>query len=78
MKTIINPLAFTKALEYADARYFSQPYSLSPILDRWFNQLAVVELDNGELIHISNKEAVLFVELTVDANKSPKKSSTSP
>ncbi|KGP62488.1 hypothetical protein EP47_09370, partial [Legionella norrlandica] len=66
MKTIINPQRFANAVEYTSANYFSQPYSISPIIDRWFNQLAIVELENGNLIHISGKDAFKYVNITVD------------
>ena len=69
MKTAVNPKSLLQALEYTNEHYFSKPYSISPIVDRWFNQLAVVQLENGKVIHISGKTAAKYVDVTLDGIK---------
>ncbi len=66
MKTLINPIRFIKALEYASAKYFSKPYSLTTSVDRWFNQLAMIELANGQLLRLSRQLATEHVDIILD------------
>ncbi|KGP63451.1 hypothetical protein EP47_09585 [Legionella norrlandica] len=66
MKTFINRNRFLKAVEYVSENYFSKPYSITPMVGRWFNQLAMIQLENGKLIHLSGDVARKFVDITLD------------
>ncbi len=66
MNPLTDHIRFIKAVEYASKRFFSKPYSLTPQVDRWFNQLAIIELENGTLIPISGNEARKYVDIKLD------------
>lgn len=66
MRTLINQNRFLKAIAYVSENCFSKPYSISPMVDRWFNQLSIVQLANGDVVHISGKEAIDLVDITLD------------
>lgn len=66
MQNIINPYRFLKAVAYADKHFFSTPYSITPMVSRWFNQLAMIELANGKILHLSNKLALEYVDIILD------------
>jgi hypothetical protein len=66
MKTLIDQNRFLQAVEFVDEHYFSKPYSLTPVVDRWFNQLAMIELENGTLVHVNGKIASKFMDFTLD------------
>ena len=63
MKTFINQHRFIKAVEYANAHFFSKPYSITPVVDRWFNQLAMIEFANGSIVHLSEDVAKKYVDI---------------
>lgn len=73
MKTLINQNRFLKAIEYVSENHFSKPYSISPMVDRWFNQLSMVHLANGKIVHLSGKVATEFVDITLDGKVVDKK-----
>ncbi|KTD06413.1 coiled-coil protein [Legionella gratiana] len=73
MKALINQNRFLKAIEYASEHHFSKPYSISPMVDRWFNQLSMVHLANGDIIHITGKEAIDYVDIILDGKVVDKK-----
>ncbi|GGI92065.1 SidE phosphodiesterase domain-containing protein [Legionella impletisoli] len=70
MKSIINKAHFIKAVEYANTRFFSTPYSISGMVDRWFNQLAMIEVvdeeGNSRIVHLSHDIAERHVDILVD------------
>ena len=66
MKSLINQNRFIKGVEYVSENFFSKPYSITPIVDRWFNQLAMIELADGQKIHLSGKVALDHVDITLD------------
>lgn len=66
MRTLINQNRFLKAIAYVSENCFSKPYSISPMVDRWFNQLSIVQLANGDIVHISSKEAIEFMDIILD------------
>lgn len=71
MKTLINQARFLKALEYTSEHYFSKPYTISPMVDRWFNQLAMIQLEGKsrpmQLSMGSAKELATFpVDVVID------------
>lgn len=66
MNILMNYKHFLKAVSYVDQQFFSKPYSITPIIERWFNQLAMIELDDGRLIHLSNKIALKHVDIFLD------------
>lgn len=66
MQNIINPHRFLKALEYTDAHFFAIPFSITPMVGRWFNQLAMIELADGQILHLSNKLALDYVDIILD------------
>lgn len=68
MKTLINHTHFIKAVEFVGRNFFSKPYSLTPIVDRWFNQLAMIELENGTFLHLNGKIATQFIEIQLDGD----------
>lgn len=65
MKTVIDASHFIKAVSYTSEHYFSKPYGLKPIVDRWFNQKSVILLDNQEIIHLSGKDAIEYSTITI-------------
>lgn len=71
MKTIMNRERFTDALEHV-GELFSKPYSITPIFDRWFNQLSMIHFENGKVLPISNKNGMDFVDIHVDGVIVPK------
>ncbi|HAT8890090.1 TPA: hypothetical protein JBA60_09730, partial [Legionella pneumophila subsp. pneumophila] len=73
MRTLINQNRFLKAIEYVSENHFSKPYSISPMVDRWFNQLSMVHLANGKIVHLSGKDATEFVDITLDGKVVDKK-----
>ncbi len=72
MKTIINQSRFTKAVEHASANYFATPYSITSVVDRWFNQLSMIEMNNDKFIHLSGDVARALVDIKVDGVVVPK------
>jgi hypothetical protein len=54
MKTFINQIRLLKAVEYVGKNIFSIPYSITPIIDKWYNQHARIELNNGEIIDVGD------------------------
>lgn len=66
MKTVINQSRFLKAIEHVSKNHFSKAYSITPIVNRWFNQLSMIELENGKLIHLSGEVAREFVDIILD------------
>ena len=74
MRTIENLPRFLKALEHVDEHYYSKPYGITPILDRWFNQLAMVQFEKSkEPLHITAQIALEFVDIILDGKVIPKK-----
>ena len=73
MKTLINQSRFIKAVEYASRHHFSKPFSISPMVGRWFNQLSMIELENGKLLHLSGALARECVDITLDGQIVDKK-----
>jgi hypothetical protein len=72
MKTIINKPGFQKALRHVSEHHFSTPYSISPMVDRWFNQLAMVVHKNGRIRHLSGDYAREHVDIILDGLVIPK------
>lgn len=68
MKTIINLNRFLKAVEYVSEQHFSKPYSLTPIAARWFNQLAMIQLANGQIVHLTGDVAFNYVDIFLDGS----------
>jgi hypothetical protein len=66
MRTLISKTRFIKAVTYANEHFFSEPYSITPMFDRWFNQLSVVELQDGKIVHLSNEVAQKHVSITLN------------
>lgn len=66
MKTLINKNFFIKSTAYADEHFYSKPYSITPIVKRWFNQFAMVEFENGTIIHLSGQRAEEFIDIVLD------------
>jgi hypothetical protein len=66
MKKIVNKSGFIRAVDYVNEYFFSNPYRITPIVDRWFNQLAIIELDNGKMVPLSGDKAKEFIDITVD------------
>lgn len=73
MKTLINQARFLKAVEYISEHHFSKPYSISPMVGRWFNQLAMIELENGKLLHLTGELAKKHVDVILNGEIVPKK-----
>ncbi|QEY51292.1 SidE phosphodiesterase domain-containing protein [Legionella longbeachae] len=73
MRTLINQNRFLKAIEYVSKNCFSKPYSISPMVDRWFNQLSIVQLASGDIVNVSGKEAIDFVDIILDGEVVDKK-----
>ncbi|TNF69357.1 MAG: hypothetical protein EP298_04250 [Gammaproteobacteria bacterium] len=65
---ILDELKFIKAVEYADEHYFSKPYAITPVADRWFNQLAVIRFKSGKVIQVSSAD---YVDIFVEDKKIP-------
>ena len=72
MKILINQNSFIKAVEYASANFFSKPYSITQMVDRWFNQLAMIETSNGKIIHLTDKVARNHVDIKLGGSIVPK------
>ncbi|HAT8641740.1 TPA: hypothetical protein JBE16_02535 [Legionella pneumophila subsp. pneumophila] len=66
MKTLINRSRFLKAVEYISENHFSKPYSITPMVGRWFNQLAMIQLANSKLLHLSGDVARKYVDIILD------------
>tara|TARA_Y100000588_G_scaffold394379_1_gene514541 strand:- start:3581 stop:4144 length:564 start_codon:yes stop_codon:yes gene_type:complete len=68
MGQFINESRFMHALAYA-----SEPYSISPMCDRWFNQLAVVQLEGQkDPIHLTGEVAIKYVDIVINGEIIPK------
>jgi hypothetical protein len=70
MKTFINQNRFLKAVEYVSENIFSKPYSITPMIDRWFNQQAVVEFTTGELLYLSDSSRSM-ISISIDGISVP-------
>lgn len=68
----IHQPRFLKALEYVSEHFFSKPYSISPMVSRWFNQLAMIELENGKVIHLTGDLAKNHVDVILNGAVVPK------
>jgi hypothetical protein len=72
MKTLIDQNRFLKAVEYVSANHFSKPYSITPLVDRWFNQQAVIELEKGGIFDL-REDPENYIDITLDGVIIPKK-----
>ena len=66
MPSLVNKNRFIKALAYASEHHFSKPYSISPVVNRWFNQRSIVQLEDGKIIQLSGSTARKYMDITVD------------
>ena len=71
MRALINKDSFLKAVEYVSANYFSKPYSITQLAKRWFNQLAMIELENGKILHLHGTIAQQYIDITLDGTVVP-------
>ena len=72
MQTFSNRAQFTNALEYIGG-LFSKPYSITPIVDRWFSQLSMIQLEDGKIVHLSGDVAKAHIDIRVDGDLVDKK-----
>ena len=67
MKTLINKVGFIKAVEHVSTHFFSTPFSLTPIVDRWFNQLAMLQFEGEpEPVSLTGQVALHHVDIVLD------------
>lgn len=66
MQAFINLGRFLHAVEFVSANYYTKPYSITLMFDRWFNQLAIIELENGKLFQLSGNYSKKFLILSVN------------
>lgn len=69
MNTFVNPQGFQAAISYTNRHFFSTPYSITRNCDRWFSQLAIVQLENGALLNLHGKTAQRYIDIYVDNKK---------
>lgn len=66
MKTFVNYKQIVDAIEYTNEHFFTKPYSISPMVDRWFNQLAILEMDKGTIVPLSGRVAREHMDIILD------------
>ena len=64
--TLINHHEFLKAVEYVSEHHFNTPYSITPMADRWFSQLAMIEMEDGVMINLSGETAQQYMDISID------------
>jgi hypothetical protein len=79
MKTLINQNRFIKAVEYLSEHVFSKPYSITPVIERWFNQYARVLLSDGQIVSVGDSTELEdgtitndFIQITLDGTIVPR------